>query len=107
MKTLVNLLMRQASICGAALVGILILSGAAAYADEAAPSGKPADGYLFTLNQKSADALYSMKQKRLQAIEASQAAQEDKVRKQEKKARVERLQGKTGRTATSWQVLNR
>jgi len=107
MKSLVKVLMMQASICGGAMVAILILLGAAAYADEAAPSGKPADGYIFTLNQKSAESLYNIKEQRLKAIEARKAEQEDKASKQEKKAKVEKLQGKTGRTATSWQVLNR
>ena len=107
MKTLVKLLMTQASICGGATVAILILLGAAAYADEAAPNGKAADGYIFTLNQKSAETLYNMKEQRLKAIEARKAEQEEKACKQEKKAKVDRLQGKTGRTATSWQVLNR
>jgi hypothetical protein len=107
MKTLVKLLRMKASICGGVAVAILILLGAAAYAEEAAPSGKPADGYIFTLNQKSAETLYNMKEQRLKAIEARKADQEEKVRTQEKKAKAERLQGKTGRTATSWQVLNR
>jgi hypothetical protein len=107
MKTLVKLLMMQASFWVVAMAAILILSGDAAYAEEAAPTGKPADGYIFTLNQKSAETLYNMKENRLKAIEARKAEQEEKVRKQEKKAKVERLQGKTGRTASSWQVLNR
>jgi hypothetical protein len=100
------LLKRQASFWAVLAAAGLILSGSAAYADESA-SGKPADGYIFTLNQKSAESLYKMKESRLKAAEARQAEQEAKARKQERKAKVERLQGKTGRTATSWQVLNR
>jgi hypothetical protein len=107
MKTLVKLLMMQASSWVVAMAAILILSGNAAYAEESEPSGKPADGYIFTLNQKSAETLYEMKEHRLKAIEARKAEQEAKARKQEKKAKVDRLQGKTGRSATSWQVLNR
>ena len=107
MKTLVKLLITQASFWVAAMAAILILAGDAAYAEEAAQTGKPADGYIFTLNPKSAETLYKMKEHRLKAIEARKAEQEEKVSKQEKKAKVERLQGKTGRTASSWQVLNR
>jgi hypothetical protein len=107
MKSLVKVLMKQVSICGGALLAILILSGAAAYADEAASNGKAADGYIFTLNQKSAESLYNMKEQRTKVIEARKAEQEDKACKQAKKAKIDKLQGKTGRTATSWQVLNR
>lgn len=107
MKSLVKVLMKQVSICGGALLAILILSGAAAYADEAASNGKSADGYIFTLNQKSAESLYNMKEQRTKAIEARKAEQEDKACKQAQKAKIDKLQGKTGRTATSWQVLNR
>ena len=90
-----------------AMAAIVILSGNAAYAEESAPNGEPADGYIFTLNKKSVETLYEMKEQRLKAIEARKADQEAKARKQEKKAKIERLQRKTGRTATSWQVLNR
>ena len=107
MKSLFNFLTRQASLWAVLAAAGLILSGSAAYADEPAPTGKAADGYIFTLNNKSAETLYNMKEKRLKAIEASQAAQEEKACKAEKKAKCERLQGKTGRSATSWQVLNR
>jgi hypothetical protein len=107
MKSLVKILMTQASCWVVATAAVLILSGGAAFADEPTSTGKAADGYIFTLNNKSAETLYNMKEKRLKAIEASQAAQEEKISKQEKKAKCERLQGKTGRTATSWQVLNR
>ncbi|MGO8762438.1 MAG: hypothetical protein ACLP2P_10665 [Desulfobaccales bacterium] len=107
MKSLVKVLMKQVSICGGALLAILILSGVAAYADEAASNGKAADGYIFTLNQKSAESLYNMKEQRTKALEARKAEQEDKACKQAKKAKIDKLQGKTGRTATSWQVLNR
>ncbi len=90
-----------------ATAAILILSGDAAYAEEAAPTGNAPDGYIFTLNKKSAETLYDMKEQRLKAVQAQKTEQEEKVSKQEKKAKAERLQGKTGRTATSWQVLNR
>jgi hypothetical protein len=106
LKTLINFLKRQASFWAVLAAAGLILSGSAAYADESA-SGRPADGYVFTLNQKSAETLYKMKESRLKAIEARKAEQEAKARKQEKQAKINRLQGKTGRTAKSWQVLNR
>jgi hypothetical protein len=107
LKTLVKDLMMQISFWVMAMAAIVILSGNAAYAEESAPNGRPADGYIFTLNKKSAEILYEMKEQRLKAIEARKADQEEQARKQEKKAKIERLQGKTGRTATSWQVLNR
>jgi hypothetical protein len=107
MKTLVKLLKMKTSIWGGAAVAILILLGAAAYAEETAPPGKAPDGYIFTLNNKSAETLYEMKEQRLKAAAAKSAAQEEKQREKEKKAKVDRLQGKTGRSATSWQVLNR
>jgi hypothetical protein len=107
MKTLVKLLMMKASCWVVATAAVLILSGGAAYAEEAAPSGNAPDGYIFTLNKKSAETLYDMKESRSKAIEARKAEQAEKASKQEKKAKAERLQGKTGRTATSWQVLNR
>jgi hypothetical protein len=106
-KSLVKLLIRPASGWVVATVAILILLGAAAYAEETAAPGKAPDGYLFTLNRKSAETLYEMKEKRLKAVEAKRAADEAKQREQAKKAKVDRIQGKTGRVATSWQVLNR
>ena len=69
--------------------------------------GKAPDGYIFTLNHKSAETLYEMKEKQVKAAAQKSAAQEEKQREKEKKAKVDRLQGKTGRSATSWQVLNR
>ena len=107
MKILVKNLIMQISFGVMAMAAIVILSGNAAYAQESAPDGKPADGYIFTLNKKSLETLYDMKKQRLKATEARKADQEAKARKQEKKAKIKRLQGKTGRTVTSWQVLNR
>jgi hypothetical protein len=97
----------QASIWGGAAVAILILLCAAAYAEETAPAEKAPDGYIFTLNRKSAETLCDMKEQRLKAAAARRTAQEEKQREKAKKAKIERLQGKTGRTTTSWQVLNR
>jgi hypothetical protein len=107
MKTLVKLLMMKASICGGATVAILILLGAGAYAEEAAPTGNAPDGYIFTLNRKSAETLYEMKEQRLKAAETKSVAIEEKQREKNKQAKIDRLQRKTGRTATSWQVMNR
>ncbi len=65
------------------------------------------DADLVILNRKSAETLYEMKKKRLQATEEKRAEVEGKQREQEKQGRVDKIQRKTGRTPTSWQVLNR
>ena len=91
-----------------AAAAILILSGAAVYAKDAPSADKaPDDGYIFPINSKSAASLYERKEQRLKAAEAKRAGEEAKQREQEKKAKVDKIQAKTGRTATSWQVLNR
>ena len=51
----------KASILGGAAIAILILLGAAAYAEETAPPGKASDDYSFTINRKSVQILYEMK----------------------------------------------
>ena len=107
MKTLVKLLMMKASICGGAAIAILILLGAAAYAEEAAPTGNAPDGYIFTLNRKTAETFCEMKEQRLKAAQAQKAKDEEKLSEQKKMAKVDKMQRKTGRTATSWQVMNR
>jgi hypothetical protein len=91
-----------------AAMAILILSGAATYAEEAAPTGNaPADGYIFPVNQKSAQTLHEMKVRRRNAGEAKRAEEEEKQREKEKQAKVEKIQRKTGRSSVSWQVQNR
>ena len=107
LKILVKDLIRQISFGVVAMATIVVLAGNAAYAGESASNDRPADGYIFRLNQKSAETLYKMKEQRLKAIEARKAEQEAKARKQEKKAKLQRIQGKTGRAVTSWQVLHR
>jgi hypothetical protein len=107
MKTLVKMLMMQASSWVLATAAILTLLGAAAYAEETTPEGKAPDGYVFTLNNKSAETLYEMKEQRLKAAASKSAAQDEKQREKEKKAKIDKHQSKTGRTTTSWQVLNR
>ncbi len=97
----------KASIWGGAAVAMLILLSAGVYAEETVPPGQAADVDLFTLNRKSAETLYEMKKKRLKAVEAKKVADEEKQRKQEKQAKVDKIQRQTGRTPTSWQVLNR
>jgi hypothetical protein len=101
------LLMMKASICAGAAVAILILLGVAAYAEEAAPTGKAPDGYIFSLNQKSAETLYEMKEQRLKAAQTQKAKEEEKLSEQKKMVKADKIQRKTGRTATSWQVMNR
>ncbi len=97
----------KVSIWSAVIAAILILFCAAAYAKEGAPSSETADGYIFSLNQKSAETLYSLKEQRLKTLEAKKTEEKEKVGKQEQKAKGDKIQRKTGRTATSWQVLNR
>ncbi|MGA9753622.1 MAG: hypothetical protein WBV23_00610 [Desulfobaccales bacterium] len=97
----------KVSIWSAVIAAILILFCAAAYAEEAAPTGKAPDGYIFPLNRKTAETFYEMKEYRSKAAQAQKAKEEEKLSEQKKEAKVERIQGKTGRTATSWQVLNR
>jgi hypothetical protein len=84
MKTLVKMLMMQASSWVLATAAILTLLGAAAYAEETTPAGKAPDGYLFTLNHKSAETLYEMKEKQVKAAAQKSAAQEEKQREKEK-----------------------
>jgi len=97
----------KASFWGAVAVAILILGAAAAYGKEAAPAGAEPEVVLRPVNRNSAEYLYSLKEQRLQAAEAKRAEEEQKLREQEKKAKVEKIQRKTGRTPSSWQVLNR
>ena len=97
----------KASILGGAAVALLILLGAAAYGEENVPPEKASNADLFILNRKSADSLYEMKMKRLKAVEGKKAEVEAKQREKEKRAKIDRIQGKTGRAPTSWQVLNR
>jgi hypothetical protein len=100
--------MMKAVFWAVAAMAILILSGAAAYAEEAAPTDKgPADEYIFPVNQKSAQTLYEMKERRMKAAEAKRAEEEEKQREKEKQAKVEKIQRKTGRSSVSWQVQNR
>lgn len=97
----------KVGIWSAVIAAILILFCAAAFAKEGAPSGEAADGYIFSLNRKSADSLYSLKEQRLKAVEAKKAEAEEKLREQEQKAKVDKIGRKTNRQAKSWQVLNR
>jgi hypothetical protein len=97
----------KVSIWSAVIAAILILFCAAAYAKDGSPSGEAADGYIFSLNRKTAETFYEMKEQRLKAVEAKKAEEEEKLKEQEKKGKGDKIQGKTGRTATSWQVLNR
>jgi hypothetical protein len=99
--------MMKASILGGAAVALLILLGAGAYAAETGQPDKGRDADLFILNRKSLETLYEMKMKRLKAIEEKKAEVEAKQREKEKRAKIDRIQGKTGRAPTSWQVLNR
>jgi hypothetical protein len=107
LKTLYKFFIKPACFWAVLAAAGLILSVSAVNAEESAPSGQQADGYIFTMNPKSAEALYEMKERRMKAVETRRAELEAKARKQEKKAKIDKLQGKTGRVAKSWQVLNR
>jgi len=90
-----------------ALTAILIFWGGADYAEEAAPGEKAPDGYVFPINRRSAETLMEMKEQRLEAAEARRAKEAEKLAEKDKKSKIDKLQRKTGRTSTSWQVLNR
>ena len=96
----------KASFWGAVALAILILAPAA-YGKKAAPAGAEPEPVSRPVNRNSPENLYSSKEQRLQAAEAKRAEEEQKQREQEKKAKVDKIQRKTGRTASSWQVLNR
>jgi hypothetical protein len=106
MKKFVKLLMRQTALWGSAAT-ILILLGAATHAEEAAPTGTPPDGYIFPINRKSAETFSEMKEQRLKAAQAQKAKEMEKQEKRQKQEKVDKIQRKTGRTTTSWQVMNR
>jgi uncharacterized protein HemX len=102
--------MMKASILGGAAIAILILLGAGAYAVETKPPDKASDAEVATPQRKSPKNLMEKGEKLLKTAEKKKAADEEKLEKQEKqeqKAKVDKIQRKTGRTPTSWQVLNR
>ena len=59
--------MMKTSMWGAVAVAILILLGAAAYAEETVPPGPASDADLFIVNRKSVENLYKRKEQRLKA----------------------------------------
>lgn len=91
---------------GAAVIAGLILFGAAAYAEEPAPPA-PHGPYLVPINRNTLDYMNSVHERQKQEAAAQKAAKEEKQRQEEKQAKVGKLERKTGRKATSWQVLNR
>ena len=97
----------KASMWGGAALAILILLGAGAYAAETVPPDKASDAEVATPDRKSPENLIEKSEKLLKTAEKKKAADEEKQRKQEKQAKVDKIQRKTGRTPTSWQVLNR
>ncbi len=86
-----------------ALLVILTLSGAAAFAEEPAPATKP-EAEIFRLNKKNLDRKKGQKQK---AADEAKAKEDEKSRELEKKAKIDKVERKTGNKAKSWQVLNR
>jgi hypothetical protein len=96
----------KVSFGGAVAVAILILVAAAAYGKEAPAAAEP-EVISRPPNRKSAEDLNKVKEPRAQTPEAKKEEAEQKLREQEKKAKLEKIQRKTGRTPSSWQVLNR
>jgi hypothetical protein len=99
--------MMKASFWGGTALAILILSGAGAYAAEPVPPGKGADAEVTTPARKATENLIDKSEKLKKLVEKKKAADEEKRTKQEKQAKIDKIQHKTGRTPTSWQVLNR
>jgi hypothetical protein len=99
--------MMKASFWGGAAVAILILLVAGAYAGETVPPDKKPEADVVSPDRKPPRNIIEKSEKLMKAAEAKKAADEEKQRKQEKKAKVDKIQRKTGRTPTSWQVLNR
>ncbi len=97
----------KVSMWGGAAVAILILMGAGAYAAETVPPDKAKDAEVSTPDRKPPKNIVEKSERLFKAAEKKKAADEEKQRKQEKKAKVDKIQRKTGRTPTSWQVLNR
>lgn len=97
----------KASCWGVAMSAILIILCAGAYAEEATPTGGAPDGYIMRLNQKSAESMWRRKEERMKAAEAKKAEADEQLKLEEKKAKIAKVEGKTKRTANSWQVLNR
>lgn len=97
----------KASCWGVAMSAILIILCAGAYAEEATPTGGAPDGYIMPINQKSAESLWRRKEERMKAAEAKKAEADGQLNLKEKKAKIAKIEGKTKRTANSWQVLNR
>ena len=88
---------------GTIVIASLLIMGAAAYAEEATPDSDNSI-HLIRINRKNLDKLQKEREQRTKDVEAQKA--EEKC-KQEKNAKVNKCQAKTGRKATSWQVLNR
>jgi hypothetical protein len=99
--------MMKASMWGAAAVAIFILLGAGAYAAETVPPDKTSEAEVASPDRKPPENIVEKRKKLLKAAAAKKAGDEEKQRKQENKAKVDKIQRKTGRTPTSWQVLNR
>jgi hypothetical protein len=92
---------------GAVALAIIILGTAPALAPAAEPAEPEPRVALRPVNRDSAEHLNNLQEKRLQEGEVKRAEEEKKQREQEQKAKMDKIQRKTGRTPTSWQVLNR
>jgi hypothetical protein len=98
--------MMKVSMWGAAAVALVILLGASAYAAEVPPD-KGSDAEVTTPKRQSPKNLMEKSDKPMKTAEEKKIADEEKKSKQEKQAKIDKIQRKTGRTPTSWQVLNR
>jgi hypothetical protein len=92
---------------GVAATVLLLLLGAGPYVNQARAEGETSDGDILPINRKTLESQSKKKEQRLQVAEAQKAKEEEKQQEKEKKAKLDKLQRKTGRTASSWQVLNR
>jgi hypothetical protein len=99
--------MMKGSIWGGAAFAFLILLAAGAYATETPPPDKAPDVETVSPKRKTPEALFEKGEKLLKDAEKNRAADEEKQRKKEKQAKIAKIQRKTGRTPTSWQVLSR
>jgi hypothetical protein len=83
------------------IASLLVVS--AAYAQEAKLESDNCI-HLMRVNRKNLDKLQNQQEQRKKAVEAQKCEEE---REKQKKAKADKVAGKTGRKATSWQVLNR
>lgn len=87
-----------------ALIVSLVMAGAAAAAEEAAPKVEQPEGKVVPITKNSLQHLKAEKQKK---VEAQKAVEDEKSREQEKKDKTDKLERKLGHKPKSWQLQNR